>query len=174
MKKFLVVVDIQNDFVNGALGTAEAIAIIKPAAQKIKAFQGEIFVTYDTHYADYLSTSEGKKLPVEHCIKDTEGWQLNPEIKAALSDKNYTEVIKNTFGSKDLPAIIKEAAKGESFSIELIGLCTDICVVSNALYLKANFPECEISVDSSCCAGVTPDTHNAALDTMRCCQIDIK
>lgn len=174
MKKFLVVVDIQNDFVDGALGTAEAVAIIPPAAQKIKDFDGEIFVTYDTHYADYLSTSEGKKLPVEHCIKDTEGWRLNPQIEAALSGKKYTEVIKNTFGSKDLPDMILKAAGGESFTLELIGLCTDICVVSNALYLKANFPECEISVYSNCCAGVTPATHNAALDTMRCCQIDIK
>lgn len=174
MKKFLIAVDLQNDFVDGALGTAEAEAIIKPAVQKIKAFDGEIFVTYDTHYDDYLSTSEGKKLPVEHCIKDTAGWQLNTEIKAALEGKKYTEVIKNTFGSKDLPAMILDAANGEDFKLELIGLCTDICVVSNALYLKANFPAFDISVDSACCAGVTPETHNAALDTMRCCQIDVK
>ena len=173
VKEFLVVVDIQNDFVDGALGTAEAQAIIAPAVSKINNFDGHIFVTYDTHYADYLSTSEGRKLPVEHCIKDTNGWQLNPQIKTALSGKEYTEVIKNTFGSKDLPAIIAKVADGEDFSVELIGLCTDICVVSNALYLKANFPECEITVDSACCAGVTPATHSAALDTMRCCQINV-
>lgn len=174
MKKFLIAVDLQNDFVDGALGTKEAVSIIEPAVQKIKNFDGGIFVTYDTHYADYLSTLEGKKLPVEHCIKGTKGWELNPKVAAALSGKKYTEVIKNTFGSKDLPDIIKREANGEEFSVELIGLCTDICVVSNALYLKANFPECEISVDSTCCAGVTPETHSAALDTMRCCQIDIK
>lgn len=174
MKKFLIAVDLQNDFVDGALGTKEAVSIIESAVQKIKDFDGGIFVTYDTHYADYLSTSEGKKLPVEHCIKGTKGWELNPKVAAALSGKKYTEVIKNTFGSKDLPDIIKREANGEEFSVELIGLCTDICVVSNALYLKANFPECEISVDSACCAGVTPETHSAALDTMRCCQIDIK
>ncbi len=174
MKKFLVVVDIQNDFVDGALGTLEAQKIIKPAAQKIKNFGGEIFVTYDTHGEDYLDTAEGKKLPVAHCIKDTHGWHLNGEIAAALEGKKYTEVIKYTFGSKDLPQILLDAACGEDFSVELIGLCTDICVVSNALYLKANFPEYDISVDSTCCAGVTPDTHNAALQTMRCCQIEIK
>ena len=174
MKKFLVIVDIQYDFVDGALGTAEAQKIIKPAVDKIKNFDGEIFVTYDTHSKDYLNTAEGKKLPVAHCIKDTSGWRLNGEIAAALEGKKYTEVIKYTFGSKDLPQILLDAASGEEFSVELIGLCTDICVVSNALYLKANFPEFDISVDSACCAGVTPETHNAALDTMRCCQIDVK
>ena len=174
MKKFLVVVDIQNDFVDGALGTAEAQKIIKPSIEKIKNFDGEIFVTYDTHGEDYLNTAEGKKLPVAHCIKNTNGWRLNGEIAAALEGKKYTEVIKYTFGSKDLPKILLEAAQGDDFSVELIGLCTDICVVSNALYLKANFPECDILVDGTCCAGVTPQTHNAALDTMRCCQIDVK
>lgn len=173
MKHFLVVVDIQKDFVDGSLGTTEAVAIVEPAAEKIKNFKGEIFVTYDTHYEDYLNTAEGKKLPVSHCIKGTDGWQLDSKIAAALKGREYIEVIKNTFGSKDLPQMIATAANGEDFDIELIGLCTDICVVSNALYLKANFPEKEITVDSAACAGVTPETHKAALDTMRCCQINI-
>lgn len=173
MKHFLIVVDIQKDFIDGALGTAEAIAITTPAAEKIKNFAGDIFITYDTHYEDYLNTAEGKKLPVKHCIKDTDGWQLNDKIAAALKEKNYTSVVKNTFGSKDLPEMILKAAQGEDFDIELIGLCTDICVVSNALYLKTNFPEKEITVASACCAGVSPATHNAALETMKCCQINI-
>lgn len=173
MKRFLVVVDIQNDFVDGALGTKEAAKIIKPAAEIIKNFDGDIFVTLDTHFDDYLSTSEGEKLPVEHCIKGTFGWQLNGEIAAALEGKSYIRVEKITFGSKDLPALIEKKADGEDFDICLLGLCTDICVVSNALYLKANFPEASVSVYSNACAGVTPETHKAALDTMRCCQINI-
>ncbi|MBR4949667.1 MAG: cysteine hydrolase [Clostridia bacterium] len=173
MKKFLIVVDMQNDFVDGALGTSEAVNIVGNVKNKIKAFDGEIFVTYDTHFENYMETSEGKKLPVCHCIKGTNGWELNEEIQNALSEKEYKEVEKITFGSVDLPKMIKEKAGGEKVSIELIGLCTDICVVSNALILKANFPEGEISVDASCCAGVTPKSHNAALETMAMCQIDI-
>lgn len=173
MKKFLVVVDMQKDFIDGALGTTEAQAIVKKAADKIKSSSSEILVTYDTHFENYLESAEGKKLPVAHCIKGTDGWSLNSEIAAALSEKKYTAVEKITFGSVDLPAIISDMAEGEDFEVELIGLCTDICVVSNALLLKANFPEKEISVDSSCCAGVTPETHRAALDTMKMCQINI-
>lgn len=173
-KKFLVVVDIQNDFVDAALGTAEACAIIPSAAEKIRSFDGEIFVTYDTHFENYMETAEGKKLPVPHCIKNTEGWKLNGEIQKALEGKKYTEVEKYTFGSDKLPDLIRNAAGGNDFSVELIGLCTDICVVSNALILKANFPEAEISVDEKCCAGVTPEKHCAAVETMKSCQIDIK
>lgn len=173
MKKFLIVVDIQNDFVDKALGTPEAVSIIDNAVSKIKNFNGEIFVTYDTHYENYLDTAEGKKLPVPHCIKGTDGWQLNSKIADALADKAYTSVEKVTFGSVDLPQLIRQSAGNEDFTIELIGLCTDICVVSNALLLKANFPECEITVDASCCAGVTPETHKSALDIMKCCQINI-
>lgn len=173
MKKFLIVVDIQNDFVDKALGTSEAVNIIDKAADKIKNFDGEIFVTYDTHCENYLETAEGKKLPVPHCIKGTDGWQLNSKISDALFAKKYTSVEKVTFGSVDLPNLIKDVAGSEEFTIELIGLCTDICVVSNALLLKANFPECEITVDASCCAGVTSATHKSAIETMRCCQINI-
>ncbi|MBQ5310923.1 MAG: cysteine hydrolase [Oscillospiraceae bacterium] len=173
MKKFLIVVDMQKDFVDGALGTKEAAAMIPAAVEKIKGFDGDIFVTYDTHYDNYMDTAEGRKLPVPHCIKGTDGWELNKDIAGALKGKRYTAVEKNTFGSVDLPGLIKEAAGGESFSTELIGLCTDICVISNALLIKANFPEAPISADSSCCAGVTPEKHEAALVTMRSCQIDI-
>ncbi|MBQ2943143.1 MAG: cysteine hydrolase [Ruminococcus sp.] len=173
MRNFLVVVDMQKDFVDGSLGTLEAQAIVGNVVKKIESFQGEIFVTYDTHFEDYLETSEGKKLPVEHCIKESEGWELDKKVAEALSGKNYTKVEKLTFGSVDLPKLIKDRAGNEDFTVELVGLCTDICVVSNALVLKANFPEKKITVDASCCAGVTLETHNHALSVMRMCQIDI-
>lgn len=173
MKRFLVAVDLQKDFVDGALGTNEAQAIVPNAVKKIKSFDGKIFVTFDTHSENYLSTAEGKKLPVTHCVKGTDGWQLNEDIQKALDGKDYISVEKPTFGSVDLPKLIEKEANGEEFEIELIGLCTDICVVSNALLLKANFPEAPIAVDSSCCAGVTPQAHKSALDTMKSCQIDI-
>lgn len=174
MKQFLIVVDMQNDFVDGSLGTKEAQGIVDNVANKIKNFPGEIIATFDTHFENYNKTLEGKNLPVVHCVKDTKGWQLNEKVASALNQKGFTAVEKLTFGSVDLPQIIKEKAKNEDFSIELIGLCTDICVVSNALLLKANFYEKQITVDSSCCAGVTPQTHSAALETMKMCQITVK
>ena len=173
MKHFLIVVDMQKDFVDGALGTPEAVSIVPAVCEKIRDFKGDIIVTYDTHTADYLNTAEGKKLPVTHCVKDTDGWQLDAAVAAALAEKSYTVVEKPTFGSVDLPALIAQAAGEEDFSITLIGLCTDICVVSNALLLKAHFPEHTIAVDAACCAGVTPCSHAAALKTMAMCQIDI-
>ena len=173
MKKILIVVDMQKDFVDGALGTKEACAIVPAAVRKIRDFGGEIFATFDTHGENYMDTAEGKKLPVPHCIKGTDGWQLDAQIAAALAEKGFTPVLKHTFGAADLPAFVRQAADGEPFGIELIGLCTDICVVSNALLLKANFPEVPIAVDAACCAGVTPQKHEAALETMRSCQIDI-
>lgn len=173
MKKILVVVDMQNDFVDGALGSAEAVAIVDNVVEKINSHKGLIFVTYDTHFDNYLDTSEGKKLPVKHCIKGTIGWELNPKVSSALNKKEYTKVEKLTFGSVDLPCLVKEAVSEEDFEIELVGLCTDICVVSNALILKANYPETTIKVDASCCAGVTPLSHEATLLTMKACQIDV-
>lgn len=173
MKQFLIVVDMQKDFVDGALGTPEAVRIVPRVAEKIRQFPGEIFVTMDTHGPDYLESSEGKKLPVPHCIRETAGWQLDQTVAQALAGRNCTVVEKPTFGSTELPKRIAQAAGKEPFTLELIGLCTDICVVSNALLLKASFPEVPISVDASCCAGVSPKTHQAALDTMACCQIDI-
>ena len=177
MKHVLIVVDMQTDFVDGALGTPEAVAILENVTAKIKAYaadpDGVIFVTYDTHTESYMETSEGKHLPVPHCIKGTAGWALHLTVAAALEGVIYTAVEKPTFGSVALPALVKEAAAGD-FSVELIGLCTDICVVSNTLLLKAHYPEVSISVDASCCAGVTPDTHRAALTTMGMCQIEVK
>lgn len=174
MKKFLVVVDMQKDFVDGALGSREAVAIVPAVVKKIESFDGEIFVTYDTHFENYMQTSEGKHLPVPHCIKGTDGWQLNNDVENAISGKKFTKVEKNTFGSVDLPKLIEQAADGEDFAVELIGLCTDICVVSNALLIKATFPEAPIAVDAGCCAGVTPQAHEAALATMASCQITIE
>ena len=173
MKHILIVVDMQKDFVDGALGSKEAIAIVPQVVRKIEAFGGEIFATFDTHFENYMETAEGRKLPVPHCIKGTDGWALHPAVAAALEKKGFTPVEKRTFGSTALPGLIAAAAGEEPFSLELIGLCTDICVVSNALLLKAAFPEAPISVDAACCAGVTPEKHAAALETMRSCQIDV-
>ena len=173
MKKILIVVDMQKDFVDGALGTKEACAIVPAAAEKIRSFGGEIIATKDTHFGDYLDTPEGKKLPVPHCIKGTDGWQLNDDIADALDGIEHIEITKLTFGCVRLPELVTELAGDEEFSIELIGLCTDICVINNALLLKAYFPDAPIAVDAACCAGVTPELHKAALDVMRSCQIDI-
>ncbi|MBO5454806.1 MAG: cysteine hydrolase [Clostridia bacterium] len=173
MKKILIVVDMQNDFVDGALGTKEAVGITGNVTNKIESFDGDIFVTLDTHYENYSETSEGKNLPVPHCIKNTAGWDLNPDVKKALEGKNYTKVEKITFGSITLPDLIKSKYNPDEIEIELIGLCTDICVVSNALLLKASFPETKISVCADCCAGVTVSSHEAALTTMKMCQINV-
>lgn len=159
---------------DGSLGTAEAVAIVPDVVEKIRSFDGDIFVTLDTHFDDYLDTAEGQKLPVMHCIKDTEGWKLEEKVVEALQNKGFTTVEKHTFGSVDLPELLYRAAGEETFCVELVGLCTDICVVSNALLLKAFFPEIPIMVDASCCAGVTPEAHEAALVTMRSCQIDVR
>ena len=174
MKQFLIVVDLQKDFVDGALGTKEAAAIIPAAAARIRECREAgytLIATLDTHGRDYPDTAEGKKLPVPHCIRGTEGWKLHPGVSGEL--EGCLTVEKPTFGSICLPEVIRELAGGEAFSIELIGLCTDICVVSNALLLKANFPEVPISVRADCCAGVTPEKHLAALETMKSCQIDV-
>ena len=174
-RKYLIVVDMQKDFIDGTLGTAEAQSIVRKAAERICACRAEgyrVIATLDTHRENYLNTAEGKKLPVVHCVRNTEGWQLNPVIREAVGDGMTVE--KPTFGSVRLAEILRnETDPGDHLRIELIGLCTDICVVSNALLLKANFPEAEIAVNAGCCAGVTPEKHLAALETMRSCQIDI-
>lgn len=174
MKHFLIVVDMQNDFVDGALGTREAEAIVGNVVRKIESFDGEIIATLDTHRENYMDTGEGKNLPVVHCVRETDGWRLNPRVRAALELRGFTSIEKPTFGSVELPTLLEELAAGEDFTVEVIGLCTDICVVSNALLLKANFYETPICVDAACCAGVTPETHRAALQTMAMCQIEIK
>ena len=170
--KYLIVVDMQKDFIDGALGTPEAQKILPAVISKVENFRGPVMFTRDTHSEDYLQTQEGKNLPVPHCIYGTDGWQLNPVIREALGDCILVE--KPTFGSIRLPELIREKiGDGKGATIELIGLCTDICVVSNALLLKAAFPEATIQVSSGCCAGVTPEKHKAALETMASCQIDI-
>ena len=174
MKKFLIVVDMQKDFIDGALGTKEAQAMVENALEKILSFDGEIIATMDTHSENYLSTAEGKKLPVPHCIAESDGWQLDVRIEEALKRRGYATLEKPGFGSTELPQLVRRMAGDEAdISIEMIGLCTDICVVSNALLLKAAMPEVKISVDASCCAGVTLEKHLAALETMRSCQINV-
>jgi nicotinamidase-related amidase len=180
MKKILVVIDMQNDFIDGALGTKEAAAIVEKVAAKIESYPAEdVYATLDTHEANYLTTAEGKHLPVEHCIKGTPGWELNQSIAPLLTDAVKWE--KPTFGSDTLAEEIYQRYKGVSaidptgkgLEIELVGLCTDICVVTNALLLKTKLPEAKITVDSSCCAGVTPESHEAALLTMKMCQVEV-
>ena len=176
MEHILVVVDMQNDFIDGALGTKEAREIVEAAAEKIREFKGSIYGTLDTHSKDYLSTQEGKNLPVPHCILGEEGWALHPDIMDAISETE-AEVMdfcrKDTFGSIELCELLKQKYEVKDAEIEFIGLCTDICVISNALLLKAYMPEVPVIVDASCCAGVTPDTHRQALEAMKVCQIDI-
>ena len=173
MKKVLIVVDMQKDFVDGALGTAEAVNIVDNVVKKIEAFEGDIIATYDTHPESYMETQEGKNLPVPHCIKGSDGWQLDRKVQAALDRRGYKAIEKPTFGSVALVEYIKENYNPDDIEVELIGLCTDICVVSNALLMKANFLETKVSVDANCCAGVTPDSHSAALVTMKMCQVNV-
>ncbi len=173
MKQILIVVDMQNDFVSGSLGSRQAEEIVGEVAEKIRRFEGDIFVTLDTHGEDYLDTPEGKYLPVKHCIRGTEGWELVPVIREALEGKSYRMLEKNTFASLELVECIRKMER-EEMEIELIGVCTDICVVSNALLLKAYFPEVPLFVDSACCAGVTPHKHTAALETMESCHVNIR
>ena len=181
MRKILVVVDMQNDFISGSLGTKEAALIVPRVLEKIRKYDiSDIYVTKDTHQADYLDTNEGRHLPVVHCVEGTWGWELADELQAALKDA--ITIHKPAFGSIELADRLfteynswKTASDNDrEFSIELVGLCTDICVVSNALILKAKMPEITIRVDGSCCAGVTPESHKAALATMKMCQIEIK
>ena len=172
MKKILVVVDMQNDFIDGALGSAEAQAIVPKILEKIKSYPEDcIIATRDTHERDYLQTSEGKYLPVEHCIKGTKGWEIREEIALAMPKALFVD--KPTFGSTQLVRLLQSEYADEEIEIELVGLCTDICVVTNALLLKTGLPDVKISVDGSCCAGVTPESHAAALLTMKMCQVEV-
>ncbi|MBR3241137.1 MAG: cysteine hydrolase [Parasporobacterium sp.] len=173
MRKLLIVIDMQNDFIDGSLGTAEAEAIVEAVKAKIRTYpEQDIIATMDTHEPDYLNTQEGKNLPVEHCIRGSRGWEIREDIMAVLKDAKIYE--KPTFGSTELGRDLQKLSEQEEIELELIGLCTDICVVSNALLLKAYMPEVKIAVDASCCAGVTPEKHEAALETMRSCQIEIR
>ena len=170
--RVLVVVDMQNDFITGSLGTQEAQAIVPRVVEKIRTFPGQVYFTQDTHGQDYLETQEGKNLPVPHCIRGTWGWELEPQVEAV---RTSTPIEKPSFGSKGLADVLKarNTYDGPLEEIQLVGLCTDICVISNALLLKAFLPEVPISVDAGCCAGVTPESHSRALDAMEACQIRI-
>ena len=185
--KLLVLVDLQNDFIDGALGSAEAQAIVPNVVNKLKNTNMEetlVLFTKDTHYADYLSTFEGQNLPVEHCIENTPGWCINKEISSIVegtygrlmysSDKIInSRIYKNTFGSDDLRDFFV-AHKDNIEEVEFLGLCTDICVISNVLMARQAMPDKKIVVDSTCCAGVTPEKHEAALEVMRSCQIEVR
>ncbi|MCI9665438.1 MAG: cysteine hydrolase [Lachnospiraceae bacterium] len=174
MKKVLVVIDMQNDFIDGALGTDEAVKIVGSVAEKIREYEGQtVFATRDTHEENYLETAEGRHLPVPHCIRGTKGWEIRPEIAGALAQADAQVIDKPTFGSEVLARKLQKMAEQEELSIELAGLCTDICVVSNALLIKAKLPETPLRVDPACCAGVTRESHEAALLTMKMCQVDV-
>ncbi len=171
MQNILLVIDMQNDFIDGALGTPEAVAIVPKVREKIRSFDGTVLFTRDTHGENYMETQEGKNLPVPHCIRGTDGWQIRPE----LEELRVTEPIdKGTFGSDELGKILRDLNDEDPIGIiTVIGLCTDICVISNALLAKAFLPEVPIEVDASCCAGVTPESHENALKAMASCQIRI-
>ena len=173
MRKILVVIDMQNDFIDGSLGTPEAVAIVNNVRRKIESYdRNDVYATRATHQVDYLETQEGQNLPVEHCIEGTEGWQIRSSLASLIPSGHIYN--KPTFGCLELAGEIQAITMyDEDVEIELVGLCTDICVVSNALILKAFMPEIKISVDASCCAGVTPQKHRAALETMRSCQIHV-
>ena len=168
MRDILIVVDMQKDFIDGALGTAEAVAIVPAVVDKVQNFKGDILFTRDTHFENYMETQEGKNLPVPHCIKDTEGWQICP----VLEELRKTEAIdKLTFGSKDLVGVLKEEENIEE--ITFVGLCTDICVISNVMVVKAFYPEIPLVVDAKGCAGVTVQSHLNALEAMKMCQVKV-
>ncbi len=173
MQEILVVVDMQNDFVTGPLGTPEARTILPKVAEKVKNFPGRVLFTRDTHEENYLESREGKVLPVPHCIRGTRGWEICPELETLRKEE---PVDKPTFGSTGLGEVLRAADQyGEKIGkITLVGVCTDICVISNALLLRAFLPEAEIAVDAACCAGVTPESHQTALRAMKACQITIE
>lgn len=180
MKRILVVIDMQNDFIEGSLGTKEAKSIVPNVIDKINNFNGTVIYTRDTHDNNYLETPEGKNLPVEHCIFKTLGWEIPNDILVPGLKKHQSHYLKPiynkpTFGCEDLSYDLRNlyTNQPDDLEIELIGLCTDVCVISNALLLKAYMPAVKISVDASCCAGVTQNTHEAALKTMQMCQINV-
>lgn len=171
MRDILIVVDMQNDFIDGALGTGEALEIVPRVKEKIETFPGQVIFTRDTHGEDYMDTQEGKILPVPHCIRGSWGWQIRPELDALRSGE---AVDKPTFGSERLGRLLVEMNREEPLgSITLVGLCTDICVISNALLVKAFLPEVPVTVDAACCAGVTPESHRTALEAMKVCQVQV-
>ena len=172
MQNILVVVDMQNDFINGALGTKEAVAIVPAVKEKIENFDGKVIFTRDTHFENYMETQEGKNLPVPHCIKGTKGWEIRSELMDLCKNN---PIDKLTFGSSELGNILVEENKVNTIeSITFIGLCTDICVISNVMIAKAFLPEVRVIVDAACCAGVTPESHKNALEAMKVCQVSVE
>ena len=177
--KILAVIDMQKDFIDGSLGTGEAVSILPKVAEKIARFDGMVVYTRDTHDENYSDTLEGRKLPVRHCIRNTDGWRLAPEIEELRKAGNSPVFDKETFGSMELAKFLRtyaaeHALQEELTEVEFVGLCTDICVITNALLVRTVLPQTEISVDASCCAGVTPESHKNALEAMKMCQITIK
>lgn len=165
---YLIVVDMQNDFIDGALGTKEAQAIVPYVKQRIEGFRGKVFFTRDTHGEDYMTTQEGRNLPVPHCIRNTEGWQIRRELEEL---RTTAAIDKETFGARDLVKVLGEEEKLDS--VTFLGLCTDICVISNVMLVKAFFPEVPVTVDAAGCAGVTPRSHATALDAMEAVQVKV-
>ena len=172
MQDILIVVDMQNDFIDGALGTAEAVAIVPKVAEKVRDFKGTVIFTRDTHGENYMQTQEGRNLPVPHCIKGSRGWEVCPALEPLRTGRT---IDKPTFGSAELGKVLLELDTKEPVgSITLVGLCTDICVISNAMIAKAFLPEVPVTVDAACCAGVTPESHRNSLSAMKMCQVRIE
>ena len=172
MQDILIVVDMQNDFIDGALGTAEAVAIVPKVAEKVRGFKGTVIFTRDTHDENYMQTKEGRNLPVPHCVKGSHGWEVCPALEPL---RTGLTIDKPTFGSAELGKVLLELDTKEPVgSITLVGLCTDICVISNAMIAKAFLPEVPVTVDAACCAGVTPESHRNALNAMKMCQVRIE
>jgi nicotinamidase-related amidase len=175
MNNYLVVVDMQKDFTYGALYNEDAIAVIPAVEKKIREFDGSVVFTFDTHPKNYMDTQEGRNLPVPHCIEGTDGWQLVEPLEKLRKTGNCVSFKKNTFGSTALGAYLKEENEKQPIdAIVFVGICTDICVISNVLLTKAYLPEVKLSVDASCCAGVTPQSHRTALEAMKACQVEIE
>ena len=175
MARYLIVVDMQKDFIDGSLGTAEAVAIVEPVNRLVAGWDGPVVFTRDTHEADYLQTQEGRNLPVVHCIRDTAGWKLETGLQAFCDARESRIFDKPTFGSMELSAYLAEQHAQEAIDeIVLVGLCTDICVISNAMMAKATLPEVPVAVIADCCAGVTPESHERALEAMKMCQIAVR
>ena len=175
MSKYLVVVDMQKDFIDGSLGTPEAQAVVPKVIEKIKNFPGTVVYTRDTHDEDYLDTLEGKKLPVVHCVVGTKGWEFQDDIQKLITENRSLVFDKNTFGSTQLVGCIRGIDRMAAIDeVILVGLCTDICVLANAILVRTGMPNTLVTVDASCCAGSTPEKHRNALEAMKSCQIDIE
>ncbi len=174
MSKYMVVVDMQNDFITGSLGTPEAQAILPKVIERIKEFPGSVVFTMDTHDENYLETYEGKRLPIEHCIDGTEGWEMPAEIREMQIERRGMLFRKNTFGSTQLGGFLQGVSRMAPIDeVIIVGLCTDICVLANAMMVRTALPDTPVTVDATCCAGSTPEAHRHALEAMKSCQIDI-